>query len=104
VWREPPSLRVMGGLTLMLVPRGGGDPEAPNRLLDAAFASLAEMGDAPFAAFLRDEIGARDFIRFMRATARRRPSVWREALARLSPSELATWTWRLATLAATRWT
>ncbi len=104
-WSEPPSLAVMGGLTLMMVPRGSrkGEADAVNRLLDAAFASLAELGDEPFAAFLRDEIGARDFIRFMRMTARRRPSVYREAFQLLTPTEIAAWSWRLLTLAATRW-
>ena len=82
VWREPPGLAVMGGLTLMMVPgrRPSADPQAVNQLLDAAFASLAELGDDVYAAFVRDQIGFSDFMRFMRATAKRRPSHLRRGL------------------------
>jgi lycopene cyclase CruA len=105
VWSEPASLRVMGGLTLMMVDRDGAtrDPDAINQLLDAAFASLAELGDEVYAAFVRDQIGARDFLRFMRRTASKHPGIYRAVFSRLSPSEIATWSWKLATLAATRW-
>lgn len=105
VWREPPGLAVMGGLTLMMVPgrRPSGDPQAVNRLLDAAFASLAELGDEVYGAFVRDQIGFSDFMRFMRATARRRPTIYDEVFARLSKAELARWSWRLGGLALRKW-
>ena len=97
VWREPPGLQVMGGLTLMMVPgrRRGGARDDVNQLLDAAFAALAELGDDVYGAFVRYQIGFADFIAFMRKTARRRPSIYDEVFAQLSPAEIARWSWRL---------
>jgi lycopene cyclase CruA len=106
VWSEPAGLQVMGGLTLMMVPgRGPGDrhPHDINQLLDAAFTSLSEMGNAVYAAFVRDQIGFRDFITFMRKTAERRPSIYNEVFSVLSKTELAKWSWRLARLGFTQW-
>ena len=105
VWREPPGLQVMGGLTLMMVPgrRPSADPADVNRLLDAAFASLAELGDEVYGAFVRDQIGFADFVGFMRATARRRPSIFDDVFRQLSKAELARWSMRLATLALQKW-
>jgi lycopene cyclase CruA len=105
VWREPPGLQVMGGLTLMMVPgrRPSADPAAVNQLLDAAFASLAELGDEVYGAFVRDQIGFSDFITFMRATARRRPSIYDEVFRQLSKGELVRWSLRLGRLALSMW-
>jgi lycopene cyclase CruA len=106
VWSEPPSLSVMGGLTLMMVPGRRSarlDGDGVNRLLDAAFASLSELGNDTYASFVRDELGFRDFIRFMRRTARRRPTIYDEVFAQLSPSEVLTWTARLARLGLRKW-
>lgn len=105
VWREPPGLAVMGGLTLMMVPgrRPSSDPQAVNQLLDAAFASLAELGDDVYGAFVRDQIGFSDFMRFMRATAKRRPSIYDEVFAQLSKAEIARWSWKLGGLALRKW-
>jgi len=79
------------------------DADDINRLLDAAFASLAELGDEIYGAFVRDQIGFADFIAFMRATARRRPSIYDEVFAQLSPAEIARWTLRLGGLALSKW-
>jgi lycopene cyclase CruA len=105
LWREPPGLAVMGGLTLMMVPgrRRSADPADVNRLLDAAFASLAEMGDEVYGAFVRDQIGFSDFIAFMRATAKRRPSIYDDVFSVLSPSELARWSVKLGGLMLRKW-
>ena len=105
VWREPPGLAVMGGLTLMMVPgrRPSADPRAVNQLLDAAFASLSELGDEVYGAFVRDQIGFSDFVRFMRATAKRRPSIYDEVFAQLSRAELARWSWKLGGLMLRKW-
>jgi lycopene cyclase CruA len=104
VWREPAGLQVMGGLTLMMVEgrtaRAAGDV---NLLLDAAFASLSALGEETFAAFVRDEIGFADFIRFMRATAHRHPAIYDEVFAQLTRSEILTWTGRLGKLALGKW-
>jgi lycopene cyclase CruA len=103
VWTEPPSLRVMGGLTLMMTSRRrGGDSFAVNQLLDAAFATLSEAGEDTYAALLRDEIGFSEFFRFMNGTARRYPAVYREALATLKRGELARWLMRLVQLSLSR--
>jgi lycopene cyclase CruA len=105
VWREPPGLQVMGGLTLMMVPgrRPSSDPAAVNQLLDAAFASLADLGDETYGAFVRDQIGFRDFLTFMRATARRRPGIFDEVFATLSKAEMARWSLQLGKLALQKW-
>jgi lycopene cyclase CruA len=103
-WREPPGLRVMGGLTLMMVPgRRKGDAADVNRLLDAAFASLAELGDDVYGAFVRDQIGFSDFMAFMRKTAARRPTIYDEVFAQLSKGELARWSWQLGKLMLQKW-
>jgi len=106
VWREPPGLAVMGGLTLMMVPgrRPSSDPNSVNQLLDAAFSSLAELGDDLYGAFVRDQIGFSDFMRFMRATAKKRPSIYDEVFAQLSKAEIARWSWKLGGLALRKWT
>jgi lycopene cyclase CruA len=83
--------------------RPSSDPEDVNRLLDAAFASLAELGEEVYAAFVRDEIGFSDFIAFMRKTARRRPSIYDEVFRQLSAREIARWTLRLGRLGLTKW-
>lgn len=105
VWRDPPGLAVMGGLTLMMVPgrRPSADPRAVNQLLDAAFASLSELGDEVYGAFVRDQIGFSDFVRFMRATAKKRPTIYDEVFAQLSRAELARWSWRLGGLMLRKW-
>jgi lycopene cyclase CruA len=105
LWREPPSLQVMGGLTLMMVSgrRPGSDPGEVNRLLDAAFASLAELGDEVYGAFVRDQIGFGDFTRFMRATARRHPRIFDDVFRQLSAGELWRWSLRFGRLALQKW-
>lgn len=98
LWHEPPALQVMGGLTLMMMPppslRPGqamADPDAINRLLDKAFSVLASFGQEAYAAFLQDRVDAETFTRFMFATAKLEPSVYRRAFAHLSAGEIAGW-------------
>lgn len=108
VWDEPPALRVMGGLTLMMAPsrpRGGRrlpDADAINRLLDAAFHTLHDEGEAVYAAFIRDEIGFEEFRRFLQGTAQRYPTIYREVFQHLRPGELARWVLRLLSLRSAR--
>jgi lycopene cyclase CruA len=110
VWPEMPALRVMGGLTLMMIAERPGrrksplarDPQAINRLLDAAFASLAELGQETYSAFIRDEIAFAPFIRFMRLTAAREPSVYHQVFHHLRKSEILAWLLRLMSLATYR--
>lgn len=98
LWREPPALQVMGGLTLMMMPPDGrdqGDRDGINRLLDAAFGVLAGMGQDRYAAFLQDNVDADTFMRFMWATAKLQPSVYQRAFVHLTPAEVARWLTRL---------
>ncbi len=98
LWNEPPALKVMGGLTLMMMPpaslgptQPAADPDWINRLLDTAFGVLAGLGQEPYAAFLQDRVDAETFTRFMFATAKQQPSVYRKAFTHLSPSEITAW-------------
>jgi lycopene cyclase CruA len=101
LWREPPALQVLGGLTLMMSPPEDepvDDPDGINRLLDAAFAALHAMGQDAYAAFLKDDVDAATFVRFMLEAAARHPAVYRKVFVHLSPTEVATWLWRLGRL------
>lgn len=102
LWHEPPALQVLGGLTLMMSPpeeeAGLDDPDGINQLLDAAFASLHAFGQDTYAAFLKDDVDASTFVRFMRAAAARHPAVYRKVFSHLSPGEIAAWLWRLGRL------
>ncbi len=76
---DAPAHAVTGGLARVLASRGFHGDEL-NRLLDAAFASLASMPDDAYARLLRDEIPPREVVRFLRATAVRYPHVWTKIL------------------------
>lgn len=101
LWTEPPALQVMGGLTLMMSPSETGesaalsDPDGLNRLLDSAFGTLAAMGDTTYGRFLRDDVDAATFVRFMLGAARKHPQVYEKVFQQLSPSEVGRWLWRL---------
>jgi lycopene cyclase CruA len=62
-----------------------------NRLLDAAFATLHELGEGAYASLLRDEMSPGDFVAFLRRTASRHPAVWREVVMGLGPWTAARW-------------
>ena len=102
VWREPPGLQVMGGLTLMMVP--GATRARATRTTSIACStppslrcpSSATRSTARSCA-IRSAFA--DFMRFMRATAKRRPSIYDEVFAQLSPAEIARWSLRLGRLA-----
>ena len=104
-WEEPAALRVMGGLTLMMTERPGHvrPPGDVNALLDQSFATLHEMGQEIYAAFVRDEIGFKDFVAFMQATAKKRPTIYDEVFAHLTRAEIARWTMRLGGLGLRRY-
>jgi lycopene cyclase CruA len=90
--REPPMLSLLGALALMLTARGVRATHGEvNELLDAAFATLAELGEERFARFLRDEGQPLDVVRFLAATSRRRPAVYREVWSSLGPRTLGRW-------------
>lgn len=66
-----------------------------NALLGAAFASLAELGNEAYAALLQDRLPAPEFVGFLRRTARKRPSVYREVVRTVGLRPLLHWTLRL---------
>lgn len=87
-----PLLRGVGALALLLAgARRPVDPAATNRLLDAAFRSLHERGNAFYASLLRDEMSLSEFARFLYRTSKHRPEVYRDVGAYLDPGEL--WRW-----------
>jgi lycopene cyclase CruA len=67
-----------------------------NELLDAAFATLHEMGPEPHANFLRDEMDVPTFVEFLRRTASKHPRVWRKVLRGLGIKAAGRWGWGLA--------
>ena len=62
-----------------------------NALLDAAFSTLEELGNDAYAALLQDEMRPRAFVDFLRRTAEKRPSVYREAFSALGAKAIARW-------------
>lgn len=100
-WREPPSLQVMGGLTLMMVAgrnRRPQDAGAINRLLDVAFGTLHGQGNEIFGAFVRDEIEFAAFTQFMRGVAAKLPGLYGQVYDTLTKRELLLYASRLAKL------
>ena len=99
LWQEPPSLKVLGGLTLMMSPPlsadGSEEPETINELLNAAFSTLYGMGEDTYRRFLQDDIDGHTFVRFMLGAADRHPEVYRKVFRYLSLSEVSTWLYRL---------
>ena len=87
---DAPVHALTGALARMMATRAlGGD--ALNQLLDAAFATLHEMGSVPYAQLLRDEMSPRDFVTFLRRTASRHPEVWRKVMRGLGPWAAGVW-------------
>ncbi len=84
------------GLLSRVMASGALRGSALNALLDDAFATLAGMGNASFAALLKDRMRADDFLAFLRRTARRHPAVYTEVMSALGPSAMARWGLRLA--------
>jgi lycopene cyclase CruA len=62
-----------------------------NALLDAAFRTLRETGNEAYAGLLRDEMSARDFVKFLRTTAARHPAVWGKVVRGLGLTATARW-------------
>lgn len=62
-----------------------------NDLLDAAFASLHELGNDGYGRLLRDEMTMPEFVGFLRETAKRHPRVWGEVRRGLGLSAVGRW-------------
>ena len=92
---DAPIHALTGGLALLMA-RPPRDPDALNGLLDAAFGTLASLGNDTYAALLRDETTPAGFTRFLRTMSGRRPSVYRDVMRSIPPMALARWGWRMA--------
>lgn len=102
-WTEPGSLAVHGAMALMMIDRGGlgtaKDPQAINRMLEAAFGALESLGEPAFRAFLQDRAQPLEVVKMLRGTARAMPRVYGAALSNLRPSELVALLGRFAVFA-----
>jgi lycopene cyclase CruA len=97
---EPVDLRVVvddapvhaltGALAHMMASRTFEGQEM-NTLLDAAFRTLHEMGDEPYARLLRDQMKPSTFVAFLRQTAARHPAVWGKIVRGLGFKVVGRW-------------
>lgn len=90
-------VHALTGALAALMARPPADGEALNELLDAAFATLAELGEPAYASLLQDRMGPEAFVDFLRRTSRRRPAVYGEVLRGLGPAALLGWGASVAT-------
>lgn len=67
-----------------------------NALLDAAFCTLHAAGNDVYQSLLKDEMTVPQLIRFLRATAARRPRVYRDVLATVGARKTGLWSLGLA--------
>jgi lycopene cyclase CruA len=79
------------GALAYLLANGKLDRDQPNQLLDAAFATLHEMGNDAYAALLRDEMGAHEFVQFLRRTSTKRPQVYRDVFRSMGLTRIGRW-------------
>jgi lycopene cyclase CruA len=95
VVHDTPLHAVTGALALFMAipPRGPERQGEVNALLDTAFAALHALGNDAYAALIKDEMAGRDFVRFLRLVARRRPRVYRDALTLAGFGPLAAVRW-----------
>lgn len=100
--KDAPIHGLTGALAAMLAspPRDPARRGDLNDLLDTAFGTLAGMGEAPFAALLRDEMGGADFVTFLTRTASLRPRVYLDVARSLGPRAALRWAASLAALRA----
>lgn len=84
------------GALARLMASGKMHGDSLNALLDAAFGTLAEMGQDSYAALLKDRMGAQDFMSFVLRTASKQPSVYARVLRGLGPLASARWGLRVA--------
>ncbi|MEO1482168.1 MAG: lycopene cyclase [Myxococcota bacterium] len=90
---DAPVHRGSGLLSWMMAhpDRRPGRENQLNILLDTAFSVLYELGDEVYAAMLKDEIGMKDFARFLHRTSMKRPRVYKDVFGRLGPSFVGRW-------------
>ena len=90
---DAPIHKGTGALTWMMAtpPKEPARQGELNALLDTAFSTLADMGDEAYGALLRDEMSAKDFVRFLRIVAGKRPRVYRDVIGSLRLFGLGRW-------------
>ena len=81
---------ITGALARLLSSRSFEGHEL-NRLLDAAFRTLHELGDDAYGALLRDEMTPPSFVAFLRRTGARHPAVWGQVMRGLGPWTAGKW-------------
>lgn len=79
------------GALAHMIARPDGDPHALNALLDAAFGTLAAMGQRPYQQLLRDEMSGADFVRFLHRTSRQFPAVYGSVFDVLGARGVSRW-------------
>jgi lycopene cyclase CruA len=92
---DAPVHALTGALAHMMASRSF-DGQELNSLLDAAFRTLHEMGDEPYARLLRDEMSPASFVAFLRKTAARHPAVWGKIVRGLGFRVVGRWSLGLA--------
>ncbi|MFO0727796.1 MAG: lycopene cyclase [Myxococcota bacterium] len=92
---DAPIHRGTGALS-RLMSRPTADPRSLNRLLDAAFKTLHDRGEAQYRALLQDRLPIPQFMGFLSQTAAQHPAVYREVMRGLGPWATARWGGRLA--------
>ena len=80
-WRSTTPLHPLTGAIAHVMASGAFAGNELNELLDAAFATLHEMGEGPYGGLLRDEMTATEFNTFLRRTAARYPRFGAASLA-----------------------
>lgn len=87
------------GALAMMVAAAPAEPSRAgelNALLDAAFATLHELGDDTFGALLRDEMAVSDFVRFLHQTSVKQPRVYGDVMRVMGAAGLSRWTFGVA--------
>ncbi|MEM6732918.1 MAG: lycopene cyclase, partial [Myxococcota bacterium] len=62
-----------------------------NILLNTAFSTLYDMGEAVYASMLKDEISMREFARFLHRTSLKRPRVYKDVFGQLGAGFVGRW-------------
>jgi len=96
---DHPIHKLTGGLTWMMA---NPHPQL-NRLLDAAFCTLHEMGNENYADLLQDRMSPRDFIKFMNRTSLKIPRVYLDVFRQLPLSMIARWGKQIASEGVRDW-
>lgn len=89
------SIHSWTGALARVMASGALKGPAMNALLDDAFGTLEGMGNDAFASLLQDRMDGRAFTTFLRRTAVRHPTVYREAIGALGAGAGARWAFRL---------